>query len=264
MMQLLGNLLSSPKRKHIDSPMAEGDVVDLCDTVSELEGRKAFAVFLTQVLTESECQALIQRAEEKGFEQALVNVGGGKQVKMDDVRNSGRCIIIDPSMAELVHQRIMAKLKDHPHLLNYLKDWELKGKLHAVGCNELFRLLQYEPGCYFKPHFDGCFVRRDEAGEDRRGELSQATILLYLNEGYKGGSTAFLNHEETAGYDVVPQTGSVLLFEHHCYHEGALLRKGCKYVARTEVMYTRKGPGHEYSEGFHLKTACEGKDTSMS
>ena len=55
----------------------------------------------------------------------------------------------------------------------------------------------------------------------------------------------------TDGHEIVPRTGSVLLFEHQCYHEGATLEQGRKYVVRSDLMYTDKGPGHEYSKGLN-------------
>jgi hypothetical protein len=53
--------------------------------------------------------------------------------------------------------------------------------------------------------------------------------------------------DASIGYDVIPKTGSVLLFQHDMYHEGSILVKGNKYAIRTDVMYTEKENGAAYT-----------------
>ena len=114
------------------------------------------------------------------------------------------------------------------------------------------------------------------AKQEWSAEQSFITVQVYLNEGFEGGATRFapefeeygedeefccfddnIGEEVPApsaprklrqGFDVVPRTGSVLLFQHDCCHEGSLVTRGRKYTIRSDVMYTAKGPGHEYSE----------------
>lgn len=224
-------------------------IQDLSSVVSRMNHRgDLFAAMIHDVLSASECQQLIDRSEEVGYENALVNVGNGRQIAMEDVRNSDRCIIDDPDFAELLYQRLLTKLESEPSLLNPLVNWKMEGKQHAVGLNERLRILRYDPGCYFRPHSDGCYIRGFEAGLDRRGERSEVTLLLYLNDDYQGGYTRLLDYKNSqSGHSVLPKAGSVLLFEHPCLHEGATLEAGQKYVVRTDIMYTRKGPGYEYS-----------------
>eukprot|EP00700_Malawimonas_jakobiformis_P003801 EC726717.1.p4 GENE.EC726717.1~~EC726717.1.p4 ORF type:complete len:84 (+),score=21.85 EC726717.1:437-688(+) len=71
--------------------------------------------------------------------------------------------------------------------------------------------------------------------EDRIGERSYVTVQIYLNEGFEGGSTRFL---EGTPYDCVPKTGSVLIFQHDLFHEGEALVRGRKYTIRTDAMYS--------------------------
>mmetsp|Transcript_54110 Transcript_54110/g.131320 ORF Transcript_54110/g.131320 Transcript_54110/m.131320 type:complete len:172 (-) Transcript_54110:52-567(-) len=164
----------------------------------------------------------------------------------------------------MLHARIVKKLKDHdnnnntnhdedkerllsPHLLDY----NLEGKMHCTGFNERLRILRYGPGCCFLPHYDGWYVRGNELGSERKGETSRLTLLLYLNDGYEGGRTRFLRHSsrnkrhdegkrktKVNDIDVNARPGSVLLFDHDCYHEDVTLEKRQKYVVRTDVMYT--------------------------
>lgn len=218
---------------------------------------KYFAILVHEVFSEVECKALVDRTESKGYEQALVNIGGGRQQQMDDVRNSDRCIIDDPVTAETIWQRILAKLE--PLTVSEKKELRLDLLFHppsslgswtAVGANERLRILKYGAGTYFRPHCDGSYVRGSEAGSDREGETSFVTLQLYLNEGCQGGATRFLKHfdgNSNVSHNVVPKQGSVLLFQHDLLHEGACVHDGLKYVVRTDVMYTTRGEGHEYS-----------------
>ena len=100
------------------------------------------------------------------------------------------------------------------------------------GLNERLRFLKYsQPGDFFYPHTDGYFPRTIN-------ERSFVTVLLYLNEGYRGACTTI--------YDVMgrplpvaPRTGMALVHDHLVYHEVPPLREGVKHVIRTDVMYER-------------------------
>lgn len=228
------------------------EVVDLSQAITDLGGqrqKKKFALLLRNVLTPKECHAIIKRADSKGYHTPSVH----------DANSRDRCIIDDAQLAERIYQNILSKLKDHPDLRRKVVNWKLRGKQYAVGCNERLRVLRYNPGCQFKPHFDGSYIRGNEAGSWREGETSEVTVLVYLNEGYEGGQTNFLDRRGTVGLGVEAQRGSVLLFEHMCNHEGAKLKQGHKYVLRTEVMYTDRGPGHEYSRKGLLEARRAGK-----
>lgn len=220
------------------------------------ETSQRVAVTIENVFTVDECNFLIQRSEDAGYQEALVNVGGGRQQKMKNVRNSDRCIIDDPLLAEEIWQRVrraIGKLSVQEQQANNLhkvvdcrSDCSRQSKkVHAVGLNERLRFLRYARGQYFKPHCDGSFFRQQ--GE-RYGEQSFVTLQLYLNEGFSGGETTFLSDDGTMSCPVTPKTGSVLLFDHSLFHEGSILVEGSKYVIRTDVMYTERGPGHDYSK----------------
>jgi len=82
-----------------------------------------------------------------------------------------------------------------------------------------------------------------DAFGDRRSRL---TFLMYLNDGFEGGSTTFyLPGREQPGLEargVNPQAGAVLCFPQgntaSLVHEGSVVTKGgCKYVIRTDVLY---------------------------
>ena len=57
-----------------------------------------------------------------------------------------------------------------------------------------------------------------------------------MNDDYQGGNTNFLSHRELKEYPAPIRQGSMLIFQHDIYHEGALLQDGIKHVMRTDVM----------------------------
>jgi hypothetical protein len=67
------------------------------------------------------------------------------------------------------------------------------------------------------------------------GEQSQLTFLVYLNDGFEGGATAF--HAGRASLLVRPERGKALVFYHRQLHEGTPVARGRKYVLRADVMY---------------------------
>jgi len=222
---------------------------------SSSSSSKALAFVLHGVLTEEECANFIRASEEKGYELAKVNVGGGREEVMTDVRNSARCMIDDASSVEVIWQRILAVLgasESGGDVLQQLLTVPFANdpSLSAVGLNERMRYLRYDDGMFFAVHQDGSYVRSDEAGSARRGEQSFVTCQIYLNEGFEGGATRFIDAQDefgAIGLDCVPRTGSILLFQHNLWHEGSLLRAGRKYTIRTDVMYSRK-PDSTYAE----------------
>ncbi|XP_025087896.1 prolyl 4-hydroxylase 1-like [Pomacea canaliculata] len=184
---------------------------------SDQNQRLAFV--LHNVLSPEECKQYISQTEEKGYVKALLNIGGGKELLMTDVRNSDRCIIDSVEEALKVWQRIKEYIP---------QEWDGRA---VIGLNERLRFLRYDPGQYFKPHMDGCYSREN-------GEMSFITIQIYLNDGFEGGSTTFMSLDGRQRLEVVPKAGSVLVFQHNIYHEGSVLKEGRKYSVRTDVMYS--------------------------
>ena len=94
----------------------------------------------------------------------------------------------------------------------------------ACGLPRDLRFYQYQPEQRFKMHKDGPWL------ED--GLRSELTLLVYLNEDFQGGATDFRE------FKVLPKTDDAVLFVHDTWHEGAVLEAGCKYVLRSDVMYS--------------------------
>ena len=178
----------------------------------------------------------------------MVNVGGGRQELMPDVRLCDRVLWDEFQLADRLLARIMpflpaeiVTLKNASHITGYgplkrKKVWKIS------RLNERLRFLRYTPGMYFREHCDGSYVTPD--GQ----EISFLTIHIYLNgtemkEGQlplTGGATRFFSPSMTQYQDVTPATGACLVFQHRgLIHSGEEVITGTKYTLRTDVMYKK-------------------------
>lgn len=171
---------------------------------------------MDDVLAGSECADLIRRIDSLGPTAAPITTAFGFEMR-PDIRNNQRVIFDDPALAGDLFRRVRATLPSR-----------MFGDYEPVGANERFRCYRYQVGHRFAPHFDGAFIRDDR-------ETSLLTFMVYLNDGYEGGTTNFYSFSK----DIIatPQRGRALLFQHHLLHEGAEVTKGVKYVLRSDVMY---------------------------
>jgi prolyl 4-hydroxylase len=168
---------------------------------------------IADVIGAAECAALITRIEQLGPAAAPITTPYGFAMR-PDIRNNMRVMFDDVALAAELFARLAS---------------ELPARLcdrRAVGVNERFRCYRYEPGQRFAPHYDGAYTRSAT-------ERSELTLMVYLNEGFDGGTTAF--HD--LGVEATPRTGAALLFQHRLLHEGCVVRAGTKYVLRSDVMY---------------------------
>lgn len=167
---------------------------------------------ITGFLTAEECHAYIALSEAKGFGQASITTAFGPQSDGFGMRTNMRVMIDDPQRAVDLWRRVACFIP------NLFEGWT------AVGLNERLRFYRYERGHVLRWHQDGSFERLN-------GEQSKLTFMIYLNDGFKGGTTLFSNTE------IVPAKGMALLFVHELGHEGCVVTDGRKYVLRSDVMY---------------------------
>jgi prolyl 4-hydroxylase len=163
------------------------------------------------VLSPDECQAMIARAESKGFEIATITAWDGPRVDRA-TRSNDRVIVDDTDLAHDVWTRVSAHIP------------QVRSGRQVRGLNERFRFYRYTPGQRFYWHSDGPFARDN-------GELSLLTFMVYLSEDYGGGATRF------ESLTVAGRMGMALVFDHGLIHEGASVTEGVKYVLRSDVMY---------------------------
>lgn len=125
----------------------------------------------------------------------------------------------------------------------------------ARGLNRRFRIYRYVPGAEYRCHIDGAWPPSGILPDDtyvydsspaEKKQSSLFTFLMYLNDEFEGGETTFFLPAAREGtlnaYPVRPVMGAVAVFPHGdirgaLLHEGTGVRKGAKYIIRTDVEY---------------------------
>jgi prolyl 4-hydroxylase len=184
------------------------------DPVSVPEGKRLSddpeVVHYPELLTPSECRYLMEATGNR-FDPSMVYDSSRRLVR-DEIRTSDgstiHWLIEDPAVVAL-NRRIAA----------------ISQSRYESG--EALALLRYSPGQEYRPHFD--FVK---GAENRR----LMTALIYLNEDYEGGETAFIR----TGLKVKGKTGDVILFRNdgadtgpnpNSEHAGLPVTGGIKFLA---------------------------------
>ena len=122
------------------------------------EYKGLYATVLDNVFTEQACHTLINMAESTThgeWEEAMVNIGNGKQRTIKDTRDCGRIIWDDSDMVATIWARIkdqvpeILTLKNQSHITGYgpvrrNETWKMS------RLNERMRFLKYQEGQYFR------------------------------------------------------------------------------------------------------------------
>lgn len=180
--------------------------------VNAPDGRVCHVV--DQVLSAQECQDIIHTAENAGFMDA-------SEAYPPTYRNNDRQLLDDPALAA----RMFSRLK---HLLPDRIDGA-----SLIGLNERFRLCRYREDQRFTVHQDGAWHPDEHTA-------SKLTLMLYLNDAddFEGGSTRFYTSRGGPVWKSVrPAAGRLVLFDHRLWHDGQRVRRGVKYILRTDVLY---------------------------
>jgi len=186
---------------------------------------------IRNVLTPEECQILIQASEKGGYERALLNVGGGRQILMIDYRDSYRVMIDHPEISKAIYDKVVGH---NSEVSKVLREY-LNGCMKPIEMNERLRFLKYNEKQKFSKHYDGSYTR--PSSHPNKGDCSYFTILIYLNKDYKGSTRLFSDYNSDATYyDVLPEEGMVFVHQHDILHAGVEIERGTKYVIRSDIM----------------------------
>lgn len=171
---------------------------------------------IPNLLSQAEARALVDLSEQYQYQPALVKTKAGPSL-LPQVRKNQR---LEPNDAELSHL-VLTRLRSHTETAQ-------ASQLNAVlnncsNINPAWRFYRYQAGDYFKWHRDGVVHANDQ-------EVSQYTLLIYLNQDYQGGRTCFKTMKIQA------ETGMALIFRHHLLHRSELLTSGRKYLLRSDLM----------------------------
>ncbi|KAG6125116.1 hypothetical protein E4U12_007578 [Claviceps purpurea] len=193
----------------------------------------------TNVLSPQECKAIIAAGESVGF-LPDVPIREGEDTS---VLAHNFYWVCDTAF----HDKLWARMA--PFLPS-----SLDGRA-SRGLNRRFRVYRYVPGAEYRCHIDGAWppsgIRPDgtymyDASPAEKKQSSLFTFLLYLNDDFEGGETTFympaIREGTLNAYPVRPVMGAVAVFPHGeskgaLLHEGTSVRRGAKYIIRTDVEY---------------------------
>lgn len=170
-------------------------------------------IVLDAALEAATCEALVAKARAAGFDAAPV-AGGPRVVDAGGASKRGTAAIDGPRLA----LRLYHKLAGHLPV-------QREGRVLA-GIDPRMHVVRYETGDRTELHCDAPVQRSEH-------EHSEFTILVYLDEDFDGGATAFAD-----GVEVSAERGRLVLFDRRRPHYGAEVQSGTKHVLRAEVYYT--------------------------
>jgi prolyl 4-hydroxylase len=186
------------------------------DVIASLQNPRV--VVLGNLLSETECEALIESARPRLARSLTVQTQTGGEELNPDRTSSGMFFNRGETPEVAALEARIARLVNWP-----------------VQNGEGIQVLHYRPGAEYKPHYD--YFDPDEPGTPtilRRGGQRVATLVMYLNEPMRGGGTTFPD----VGLEVAPVRGHAVFFSYdrphpatRTLHGGAPVIEGEKWVA---------------------------------
>lgn len=178
------------------------------------------------LFSKEECQQIINTGESNGFQPLSKEYN-------PSYRNNKRILCNIPNLTSewwnrvspFINETLLIGKNTDTLASNFLTT----GVWKKSELNPQLRLCKYDPGNFFKKHYDEGYH------PDMRKKRTMKTCMLYLNENFEGGSTTFYYRGET--YSIQPKTGMCLVFDQQILHEGMTVTSGLKYFVRTDIYY---------------------------
>ena len=144
-------------------------------------------------LTPGECQAWIDRANQRGFKKSSVSGGGHGRTGKEDARISSFAVIDNIEWADILWNKLksfiptdLTGISTTGYLTTDHKEW------HPVGINPHLRIYQYLPGEVFPEHIDYKMCRRVVRGGKHYQQMTFYSVLIYLNSDFGEGQTGLI------------------------------------------------------------------------
>lgn len=201
---------------------------------SSAPGRAPVALLLHNFLSAAECENLISYTHEKYISAATQYPPRYRSNDLYDV--------LDEDMMSALWQRL------EPHVPSSLC-WPVRNAATSPrsglvfanwvshSLNPLLRFSRYSGAQFFRAHLDGHY-------RPKKDLESLLSVTLYLNSDFDGGRTHFFQDKTLSNlvYAVNPRQGTLALFDHDLWHDGAQLKplamnQRPKYILRTDVVY---------------------------
>ncbi len=167
-------------------------------------------------LSDEQCDSLIKMIDAHNVRSSVSGTGSDRSVTNDEFRTSSTCNLFkeDPLVVEVKEK--VANLIGYP-----------------IEMGEDLQGQKYEPGQFFKPHYD--FFEGDSYTNHCLASGNRTkTVMIYLNDDFEGGGTNFPDIKK----HIKAKKGSVLIWENmkngelqkDMMHEGVEVEKGTKYI----------------------------------
>tara|TARA_Y100001970_G_C14080166_1_gene774247 strand:- start:138 stop:920 length:783 start_codon:yes stop_codon:yes gene_type:complete len=224
---------------------------------NNLYGESIFSV--DQILNNKECENIIQLCNDKGWKKSSPSGGGHGRTGKEDARTNSFCVFYDNKLAENIWNKISPFLnKDLSYLGNnvYFNSNTKGSEWKPSFIYDKIRIYKYEPKESFPEHLDYKVKRNIKKGDEEVVQQSFLSVLIYLNDDFKGGETGywpdhngihcrFLRNVEKQNCKkdhqvlIKPKTGLCVIQDQNILHEGLPTTKGTKYLLRTDIIHER-------------------------
>ncbi|PPQ67656.1 hypothetical protein CVT25_012684 [Psilocybe cyanescens] len=193
-------------------------------------------IIIDDLLSPAECKSFVKFIDGLPLELTPPKKRGEAE------RVNHRFSITSMDFAARLHELLLPHLPSFPYPSSVKHPPTLDSPRKPQFCNSNIRVYKYSPLQYFGPHYD------DSVRDPVTGTKSEWTLLIYLTgieDGVEGGETLFYNEQRGKPREVITpplKRGTALLHRHgeECMlHEGSPVRKGTKYVLRSDLMFTR-------------------------
>lgn len=145
-------------------------------------------------------------------------------------RNDECSSFVDDELADTLHE----------HISTFLPSKWKANKIH-----ERVRFSKYTKNSCCQGHVDDSI--------ESNGYVSKWSIIIYLND--SDGATRLYNPKSMKHIDIVPEVGSMLIFEHNIPHTGMPPSK-TKYIMRMDLMKKIKTISKEKKRKVKGKQIC--------
>lgn len=191
-------------RKAIDGDKINENKIDLF-YYDEMESLGEGIWIINNLLTKTECHFLILEATRNQFKKAR----NGE--KYD--RYNQETFLSDDAMLNLIRRRLYKKLS-YPRI----------GLFRPNDTTPVLEFYHYSEGNYITRHQDAPISISESV-------KSTHTLVIYLNNNFKGGETYF----EANNIQIKANTGCGILFKQSLNHEAKALIEGNKYILRLSI-----------------------------
>jgi len=108
---------------------------------------------------------------------------------------------------------------------------KIRDRFNWYGKIEKLQVVKYEPGDFYKSHYDNCCFRECKQNINKRIR----TVIVYLTNDFEGGETQF----ENLNMSFKPNVGDAVVFDTYnlfgrcstrALHQGLEVKNGVKYI----------------------------------